>query len=1332
MRSSLNKHTKAAIFSYAFWALFLILLLKSSQQAHSATIKNLSIEQGLSNRRVYSSVQDQTGYLWFATRTNIDRYDGEKFDHYILSNNENNRGVVTDQNKKIYAFTDKTVYQYDDKTDSFQQVFTLEMRQDNFNGAYIINLFFSKDNTLIVCTSKGVLLRKKNKFHPIEDLNSISVYSVCQLPDNLYLFGTAVGIKEFRYNGLKWERTINKEYAALKGMRIQSLYYDKKTNTVWIGTFANGLFVYNENSNLPPKLNYKTTLPIKVIKDIADNEIWAGCDGEGVFVFDRYNKSFKKLLCQSDNQDDNIGANGIYDILEADEKVWISTYSAGVFVVNTKSIVDMHYRHQEFNRNSLIDDHVNVIYEDHNNNLWFGTNKGLSFYNTKSKIWNHYLVENKGASTENSVILSVMEDNNGFLWVGGYATHLSKINLRTGQITTVNNMPGVAQNGKSYIYAIQQDEDGNIWLGGSIDKLKEYSPLTNTFKTYNMDLVNKIMDYSSDYIYLGTMKGIYILNKRSDKISLLDLRKIKGGESLISRPFINNIVRDPFNQSILWIGTENFGMIKYNTEKQTLDIYNTSTGLSSDYVYGLLFDDQGRLWITTENGLDCFDPKTNNAVSFFAFDGLNDNTFNFLSYVKLRNGKMLLGTPNGVNEINPDKILTHQNTEFNLHFKGFYLFYEKMKAGTDNSPLKESIDNTRKIELSYSQNSFSIDFINLDINNLSRTLYSWKLEGFDDEWSKPSPEHKAVYTNIPAGDYHFMVKAIRMDTNNESEIRSIEIKKYPPFWANKYAYFIYFILLAWLAYFIIRFWLNKVDARFTQDKIKFFSSMAHEIRTPITLVKAPLNELDNEHLTMEGRSALDLARRNTDKLFGLVTQLLDFQKLDADAMNLNIEETLLSVFIENIINNFKYLARSKEIDFKVIIEAERDITVWIDRNKIQIMLENLISNALKYTAKGGYVSVKTELSNNRLILLVSDNGIGIPAKAHDKLFRSFYRAKNASHSLEVGTGIGLMFTKKLAELHKGNISFVSSENVGSTFKIEIPILKTDYSEEEIVRKETKPVDEIIPEEESSNQMHILLVEDNDELRTYLAKMLHRKYSILEAANGLEALKLLESESPDLILSDILMPEMDGFELCQKVKSNITTCHIPLILLTSLSDREDVVKGLNIGADDYITKPFDNMILESKIKAIFNNRALFRKKYIDKSVSLNETNLLNDLNKSFMKKLVELVEKNITNEEFNIDEIAYEMAMSRSVFFKKVKSLTGQNPKDFIRDIKMNKAADLLREQKYSISEISYLIGFPNSKYFSTAFKKYYGISPTTFVEKEKREENYIDNSTEEV
>jgi DNA-binding response OmpR family regulator/two-component sensor histidine kinase len=514
-----------------------------------------------------------------------------------------------------------------------------------------------------------------------------------------------------------------------------------------------------------------------------------------------------------------------------------------------------------------------------------------------------------------------------------------------------------------------------------------------------------------------------------------------------------------------------------------------------------------------------------------------------------------------------------------------------------------------------------------------------------------------------------------------------------------------------------------MEARNSEEKIRFFVNMAHDVRTPITLVKAPLNQIENETLTEDGKSALQLAQRNLDKLFNLISQLLDFQKADNHHISLVIEETLLKKFILNIVSDFELLAKEKQIDLYVNLPVA-DQKIYIDRKKLSLCIENLLSNAIKYTNAHGKIELKLVVTDDgKLLIEISDDGIGIPTKSHKKLFSRFYRAENASNSKETGSGIGLMLTNKLVALHKGKISFVSVENFGTCFKIEIPYTKNAYNPNEIVEFTESELTDMEEEYSTDDLTNILLVEDNDEIRDFLAKQLRHEYVVSVASNGNEAIDIINQNPPDFILSDIMMPGISGFELCNILKNDINTSHIPIILLSALSDRSDIIKGLHLGADDYITKPFDMSILQSKIKTIVKNRVILKNKIIDKTTDATDSKFINPLDKAFMEKVIQHIEENLLNEEFSIDQLAVEMAKSRSVFFKKLKSITNTSPRDFIKEIRMKKAARLLLEQRYQITEVAYLVGFTNPKHFSTFFKKYYGVSPRRYID------NHLDIQT---
>lgn len=1296
--------------------LLVISLMLVAGGLYAAEFQNITVNNGLSNRRVFCSAKDSKGFVWFATRVGIDKYDGEVFSHYDFTKYNDNfkiRGVISDRKGQIYAYTERFIYVYNENSDSFVQLQKQNTnKQEIITSELITSVFFDKDNCIWIGTTAGILYSKDlNTWSSVTGFNSYAVYCFADGVDGDFWLGTSKGVSYiYRSAQNQYHCKQFNPITYLANKRVQSLYFDRTSKMLWIGTFADGLFLYTAENQLKNIL--VSTSPIRTMSKLSSSEIWIGTDGGGIFVFDLLNGVLKNKYSQTTNNDGNFESNSIYHLLIDNGKVWISTYSAGVLLCNVNTISNKIFKHQKDNNTSLYNNHVNAIIEDKSQNIWFGTNSGISKYNPADNTWKHLL--NDKNRNESVVILTLYEDEN-YIWAGGYAADLFCINKTTGAVnSTILPHSKTNNSKKNYIYSIAKDNSGNLWLGGNLDELTRYNPITKAVKLYPVMGIHKICMLNNDILLAATIRGIYSINTKTEKITYNDFSKVKYRGKFLN-PFINSIYVDTETPNTVWLGSEGDGMYCYNLQTHKLRIFSTAQGFSSNYIYGIMNDGFGRLWISTENGLNCYNPKTNDNQSYFELDGLPDNTFNFLAYAKCKNGNMVWGTPKGAVEIVPEDI-RKMNQPINLRFTSFNLFYQRVNAETENSPLTQSIDDTNELTLKYSQSSFSFDFIDLNYSSYPQIMYSWKLDGFDENWSIPTKDHKAVYTNIPPGTYTFMVKAYKLGNMKESITRNIVIVIHRPFWLSTIAYIIYLILLVLLARFLNNFWRNRIEAQNSDEKVRFFVNMAHDIRTPISLVKAPLNEIEHESLSDDGRSALAMAQRNLEKLFNMVTQLLDFQKIERDSMKLMVEKTLINGFVKSVANNFTMLALEKNIDMKVILPLE-DMEVWIDRKTVSMCIENLLSNAIKYSKLNGNIQVTLSIVENILQIEVSDDGIGIPLKDQKNLFERFYRAENASNSKETGSGIGLMLTKRLVNLHKGKISFVSEEKLGTIFKFEIPCWKQDFKPHEIIQKEER-VDSIENESDdglAKKGVKIMLVEDNDEMRDYLSKQLRREYDVVEVSNGTEALEIIKIDAPDFILSDIMMPGISGFELCSILKKRIETCHIPIILLSSLSERNDIITGFNSGADDYITKPFDLDILETKIKSILKNRILFKKKYIAKTASKEDFASINELDKVFMERVIKFIEDNLTNEKFTIDNLALEMAMSRSVFYKKLKSLTDENPKDLVKEIKMRKASEFLRENKYPINEIAFLTGFPNSKYFSTAFKKFYGVSPSRFV-----------------
>ena len=1302
MMTAFTKTMKTRTLYFFLWLILPVL-------SHAMPFSTLSTSEGLSNRRAIMGARDADGYIWFATRTGIDRYDGEKFRSYLLKNDlsdfpENPRGIICGLDGTVVAYAGKGVYWYSVSTDAF----SLDRDIKTDVGESISVLAYDPGGNLWIGTTHNLYVLKPGSAVMEKVIENTAVYSIAFENTVHGWVGTSSGVCHI--SGTEDGRHICKKeniMSTLEGKRVQSLLYDAVTRDLWIGTFESGVFLYDKGRG---KLLEVDTggihLPVRSISAVGQNNIWVGVDGAGIFEYSRFDGTRLAQYSQNDSGRDYIVANSVYHILDSGNNVWICTYTNGVMAFSPGRMVSDYYAADQTG-SSLRNNYVNCVMEDSRGRIWMGTNDGVSRYDGRTGKWKHFL----NISSDN-VVLSLCEDSQGNVWMGGYACDAVYVDDRDEEHVFVSSDGQRLR----YIYTICEDSGGAIWLGGILNGMVCRYPDGRT-RRFNIRGLNHILEYNSDTLLLATNSGVFFFDKISGNLNAIQLKD--------SPDFLNTAIQRlcivPEEPDRLWIGTESRGVVLYETGTGNYVVYNADCGLSSDSVCSLQSDNQGRMWVGTENGLNCISFKHGYIENFYEPDGLPDKTMNLRAHCRLSNGHLMWGTPSGAYEMNPDEYIWKEDIPYNLRFEEFALFNTPVVPSAEGSPLTVVIDKTQTITLRYDQNSFSFRFLNLGYQSSRKYQYSWFLEGFDRQWCNPSDHHHAVYTNIPPGKYTFRARVQRASGDNDFCERAVEIVVRNPWWTSWYAIILYLTVAGFVVYVIVRFYKSRLEARDSDQKIRFFVNLAHDIRTPLTLVKAPLTELYEEPLSDNGRNALELAQRNTEKLMNMVSQLLDFQKLEREAMTLQVERTDLESCVREVICDFEPLASEKDIRINVDVQVPEGLETWIDRRKLSIIMDNLISNAIKYTPNGGNIWVKCRVDSKSILTLeITDDGIGISQADQGKLFNRFYRGENAVNSKETGSGIGLLLTKKMTLLHKGDITFHSTLGAGTTFCVRIPVVREKYSSAEVVRQKTGTAvseSQLVANAEPDRKKKpvLLVVEDNEELRKYLAHYFASDYRVIEGSDGQEALDLTHKENPDFIVSDVMMPVLSGMELCRRLKADIETCHIPLILLTSLAEREDIIKGLNAGADDYVTKPFDPSVLKSKIASIMNNRDLYRRKFIDKSAFVEESPIIGELDRKFMERVVEYIEENLVRDDLSIDIIAMEMAMSRSVFFKKIKSLTGQSPQDFVRDIKMKKAASLLQERKYSIGEIAYLTGYPNAKYFSTAFKKYYGCTPTEYV-----------------
>ena len=743
--------------------------------------------------------------------------------------------------------------------------------------------------------------------------------------------------------------------------------------------------------------------------------------------------------------------------------------------------------------------------------------------------------------------------------------------------------------------------------------------------------------------------------------------------------------------------------------------------------------------MSTESGLTSFYPEEKKFHNWTKDMGLMPPHFNALSGVLRKNKKFIFGSSDGAVEFDKDMKLPRGYSS-KMIFSDFKLFYQTIYPDDEDSPLRTSINETKELKLKYNQNIFSLQVSSINYDYPSNILYSWRLEGFYDEWSKPGTENTIRYTNLAPGKYTLRVRTIsNEDKRIVLEERSMDIVIAQPFWLTIWAMLLYAAFLCLIAIILLRILILRKQRKVSDEKIHFFINTAHDIRTPLTLIKAPLEELrEKEELSKEGISNMNTALRNVNALLRLTTNLINFERADVYSSELYISEHELNTFMNEIFNAFQQYANIKHINFTYESNF-RYMNVWFDKEKMESIFKNIISNALKYTPENGNVQVFVSETSDSWSVEVRDTGIGIPANEQKKLFKLHFRGSNAINSKVTGSGIGLMLVWKLVRLHKGKINLSSIENQGSVIKITFPkdskrFRKAHLATPSKQRQEIKVVDNVPPpspeiyenaqKKENINHRRILIVEDNDELRNYLSQTLSEEYVVQVCSNGKEALTIIPEYKPELVISDIMMPEMRGDELCQAIKNNIETSHIPVILLTALNNEKDILSGLQIGADEYVVKPFNIGILKANVANLLANRALLRSKYANLDLDDEEhdedcINCSQDIDWKFIANVKKNVEDNIDNPALTVDVLCSLMGMSRTSFYNKLRALTDQAPGDYIRLIRLKRAVQLLKEDTHTITEIAEMTGFSDAKYFREVFKKHYNVSPSQYGKEKK-------------
>ena len=1367
---SVNRHNFCSLGMIFFFCF--IFLLRLYGQPYDYRFEFFADDQGLRGSPHYL-YQDSHGFIWIGTWYGLYRYDGYEFELFrhdsndsTTLSNENINCIVEDSSGNLWVGTQNGLNKFNPFLGKSVRFYHDSTYAASLSNSYITALFIDTDNTLWIGTRQGGLNKmvihtdrtsKKSQINfqqflaKPEDSYSISnnhinaIFENSQTTDGNLLIGTANGLNIFNKKTGKFKRYLNdKENSnSLANNEIKCFFQDKE-NSVWIGA-SNGCIsqiVQKSGSDISFN-NYYLGIKGQItdIEEDADGNLWIGAFLYGLYSFNKETRTFFRVpsvfnkpgfLADHDVYTLLIDRNNImwvgtrwglnkydpndkmfkYYPIDAPEdlwivvvtgfcegangELWVATWGRGLFKIDSMSNKPVNYMPQENKSGSLNSRWITSILTDKKGIIWVGTDEGLVRYDPLSDSFFHYqekLMKDDSNYLTNEFIYDLFEDRQGNLWIGT-SGGLHKFDRKRKHFNHfLNNTKGEINKAGFYIGVIYEDSRGEFWIGAN--GLYQFDPEEGTLKKYYG--ISEDSSTSIDYM-------------------VFDIAEDRNGN--------------------LWVGT--FGGLFCVQSNGITERFTQKDGLPSNHVYGILEDDSGFLWIATFEGLIQLDPVKKTFNSYQLQGTFLQNEFVVKGYYKAKDGRLYLGQAQRFTFFDPGDI------RYNLRIPTVVIKQIKLF----NNPIKfdKPISDINAVNLSHGDNMLTFDFVSLNFTNSSQNQYAYMLEGFNEDWIYCGNERYATFTNIDPGEYVFRVKASNNDGIWNEEGVSVSIIINPPLWATWWAYLLYAVFIVSLFTGATRFYLNRQRLKhqlglehehaeklgeIDQMKSRFFANISHEFRTPLTLILGPSENIITEAPSENAAKQAGIIKRNANRLLGLINQLLDLSKLEAGKLELKASKSNIVAFIKGITMSFESVAEGKDISLKVVPEKEQ-IESYFDKEKMTKIMTNLLSNAFKFTPDGGQIMVTINESNhNSVCIKVRDTGVGIPEDKLPKLFDRFYQV-DSSHTREhEGTGIGLAFTKELVELHHGTISVDSKFGEWTEFTIGLPVGRQHLKDEEIVETEKEMTDDIIVDNEEcvpstveevnvnkimdEDKNILLVVEDNADVRDYIKDSLGDEFQIEEASNGEQGVRKAEKIIPDLIISDIMMPKMDGNELTRILKKDEKTSHIPIILLTAKSLQESKLEGLEAGADDYLTKPFDTKELQIRIKNLIKIRRKLQNKYGKGDyvpTKKEEAKKLSSLEEQFMSKVLEVIEEHISEEEFSIEQFGKEVGMSRVQLHRKLKALSGKSASHYLRSVRLSKARQLIEEQRGNISEIAYSVGFSSPQYFTRCFKEEFGFPPS--------------------
>ncbi|RPD42034.1 hybrid sensor histidine kinase/response regulator transcription factor [Chitinophaga barathri] len=1341
---------------YYLLLLSCMLLSRSHAQQLSQEFSTLNIHHGLSNNQVNCIYKDAKGFLWFGTMGGLNRYDGSSFRNFRHSiadslslSDDYIMGIFAAPGNRMYVKTRNGDNLYDPVLEQFTPAAgwlkSLGLPQTGVNS-----VLQSGDTCWIAYADSGLYRitgGKKGVRIPLNNPRRARIADIKKENNRhimlLYMDGGLVRLDAGTGRSLMQTDTLL-GYVPKPPISLQ-LFIDAQQE-LWIYMPGSdfGALYYNPRDRAVRRLSKRNMalnndIVNSIIQD-AHGRMWIGTDHGGVNVVDK--KDFSTTYITNRIEDTkSIAENAIYALYKDDQGIiWCGTYKRGVSYYAENKMKFRLYEHKHGVPNSLPYNDVNCFAEDSKGNVWIGTNGGgLIYFDRKTNSFKQYKHDPADDnSISNDVIVSLYTDRYDNLWIGYYFGGMDYYNHHRFSHYRHNPQDPNSLANKT-VWKIYRDRRNTFWIGTLGGGLDRFDPGNGIFYHNNAEQSNSVhsnyitafAETPSGDLWISTAYGIDVLDK--SKGIFIHLRH---GTHGLSNDNVSSLLCD--SRGLMWAGTRE-GLNLFDPATRTFRTFRAEQGLPDDNIISILEDRQGFIWVSTTRGLSKIAVEQGEGGvrikcrNYDDDDGLQGKVFNVNASLSLRSGELVFGGADGFNIFKPEEI--HQyRTAPSLVFTSLQLFNKPVGVNEkfrNHVVLPAALPETQALRLRYNENDFSIDFASLNFIHSDKNRYTYFLEGFNKEWMVTDGRSRRItYTNINPGEYTLHLKSADEDGQWNSQGISLQIRILPPFWKTPWAYALYILAAIALLYFSRKMVITRAHRRFALQqerkeaqrlhdldmmKIKLLTNVSHEFRTPVALILSPIEDMIRKSGNPEEKQQFQLIRRNAKRLLNLVNQLMDFRKMEMQELKPVPVKGELMGFLEEVAQSFSDLAERKGVEFSYTANCPQ-LNVFFDHDKVERILFNLLSNAFKFTPQGGKVSVTAEVTPEPdqaiLELKVKDTGIGMPAEQLEKIFERFFQSDQPGQYVNQGSGIGLAITREFVKLHNGTIAVESEADKGTSFTVRLPFTPAGQAEAEVPALPQKQVFLSNGKKKNKKRQTILIVEDNEDFRFYLKDNLREYYDIIEAPDGAAGWQQALAQLPDLVVSDITMPVMDGVELCRKMAGDARTRNIPVILLTAQTAEEEQLKGLETGAADYLIKPFNFEIMLSRVRNL-----LARQAPVQLVIPQKEPEGANGLSgdEKFMQRALEIVEKHLSDPAFSVEALSRELCMNRVSVYKRIFALTGHPPIEFIRTVRLQKAAMLLTKTEMNITEVAYEVGFNNPKYFARYFKMAYHMLPSAYA-----------------